>query len=97
MQRTRTPADWVIFDGDASRIPAGASVLIPLDEWRERAGVWRGRAGRIGVLLAPGDDATALDGDLDQLALVAVGRLHPARSGTVPALQIVPRNRPALA
>jgi uncharacterized protein (DUF934 family) len=66
------PDAWVTFDGDAGTIPAGADVLIPLDEWRERAAAWRTRGGRLGLLLSPPDDVRAIADDLDAFALVAV-------------------------
>jgi uncharacterized protein (DUF934 family) len=66
------PDGWTVFDGDAGAIPAGADVLIPLDEWRERAGAWRARGGRLGLLLSPADDVAAVAGELDAFALVAV-------------------------
>jgi uncharacterized protein (DUF934 family) len=61
-----------VFGGDAGAVPSGASVLLPLAEWRRAAAHWRAHAGRIGVLLAPSDDAAALAPDLGELALVAV-------------------------
>jgi uncharacterized protein (DUF934 family) len=64
--------DWIAFDGDAGSMPRGASVLLPLDEWRTAATLWRGHAGRIGVLLAPADDPAAIAADLGELSLVAV-------------------------
>jgi uncharacterized protein (DUF934 family) len=66
------PDGWIVFDGDAGAIPAGADVLIPLDEWRERAGAWRARGGRLGLLLSPPDDVAAVAGELGAFALVAV-------------------------
>jgi uncharacterized protein (DUF934 family) len=97
MTTDRNEPDWVIFDGDASRIPAGADVLIPLDEWRERAAVWRARAGRVGVLLAPSDDPSALAADLDQLSLVAYASVRRGRTGGRVQLQLVPVGPPASA
>jgi uncharacterized protein (DUF934 family) len=63
---------WVRFSGDAAQIPAGADVLLPLDEWRERSAVWAARGGRTGVVLSPTDDPFALAGDLHRLSLIAV-------------------------
>jgi hypothetical protein len=85
---------WTIFDGDASRIPAGADVLIPLDEWRERAAVWRSRTRRLGVLLAPSDDPAMLADDLDQLELVAFARVGSAQAGTGAPVQLEPVHWP---
>jgi uncharacterized protein (DUF934 family) len=87
---TIDPPGWLIFDGDASRIPAGADVLIPLDEWRERAAVWRHRARRLGVLLSPGDDPCWLAADEDRLALVAVGCVRIGHGDRRASLEIVP-------
>jgi len=67
------PDSWVLFDGDAARLPDGADVLIPLDEWRERAQAWQARAGRIGILFAPTDDPRLLSqDDLRALSLIAI-------------------------
>ena len=66
------PDTWVAFDGDAGAIPPGADVLLPLDEWRERAGVWSARAGRFGLLLSPPADVMAVRDDLGRFALIAV-------------------------
>jgi uncharacterized protein (DUF934 family) len=63
---------WVRFSGDAAQIPAGADVLLPLDEWRERSAAWVARGGRIGVLLSPTDDPLALVADLPRLSLIAL-------------------------
>ena len=66
------PDTWHVFAGDAASVPVGADLLIPLDEWRERAAVWSSRPGRLGVLLSPSDDPAAIAADLDRFALVAV-------------------------
>ena len=66
------PDTWVVFDGDAAAIPADADALIPVDEWRERAAVWSARPGRLGLLLGPTDDPSAVAGDLGRFALIAV-------------------------
>jgi uncharacterized protein (DUF934 family) len=66
------PDGWVVFDGDAGAIAPGADVLIPLDEWRERAGAWRARGARLGLLLSPADDVAAVAGELGAFALVAI-------------------------
>lgn len=66
------PDTWRVFDGDAGAAPADADLLLPLDEWRERAAVWGARPGRIGILLSPSDDPAAIAADLGRFALVAV-------------------------
>jgi uncharacterized protein (DUF934 family) len=66
------PDGWVVFDGDAGALAPGADVLIPLDEWRERAAVWQSRPGRVGLLLSPPDDPNSVAADLDRFALIAV-------------------------
>jgi len=63
---------WILFEGDAGSVPRGASLLLPLDEWRTGATLWREHAGRIGVLLAPSDDPAAIAADLGELSLVAI-------------------------
>ncbi|HMS80876.1 MAG TPA: DUF934 domain-containing protein [Burkholderiaceae bacterium] len=67
------PDTWRAFDGDAAAVPPDADLLLPLDEWRERASVWGARPGRLGILLAPSDDPAAIAADLGRFALVAVG------------------------
>lgn len=66
------PDTWILFDGDASKLSEQADVLLPLDEWRERAQAWKARSGRLGVLLQPSDDPMALADDLTSLSLIAV-------------------------
>jgi uncharacterized protein (DUF934 family) len=67
------PDSWVLFDGDAAKLPEGADVLIPFDEWHERAQAWLARPGRIGLLLAPTDDPKRLSSDdLQALSLIAI-------------------------
>ena len=66
------PDGWQVFNGDAGALPADADVLIPLDEWRERAAVWSAHRGRLGLLLSPPDDVMALAGPLEHFALIAV-------------------------
>jgi uncharacterized protein (DUF934 family) len=66
------PDSWHVFDGDAAVVQPHADLLLPLDEWRERATVWRARPGRLGVLLGPADDPAAIAADLPRFALVAV-------------------------
>lgn len=66
------PDTWRAFDGDAAAVPPDADLLLPLDEWRERASVWGARPGRLGILLAPSDDPAAIAADLGRFALVAV-------------------------
>lgn len=68
----RRADDWVVFNGDASSVKAGASVLLPLDVFREYRDRWLTHDGRLGVLLSPSDDPAAIAGDLGRLALVAV-------------------------
>lgn len=65
---------WVRVDGEADleTVAPGASVLLPLAEWRRAGTQWLERAGAVGVLLAPSDDPADIAGDLDKLALVAV-------------------------
>ena len=66
------PDTWRVFDGDAGAVPGGADLLLPLDEWRERAGAWSRHDGRLGLLLSPPDDPFTVAPDLDRFALVAV-------------------------
>jgi uncharacterized protein (DUF934 family) len=66
------PDGWQVFEGNAGALAPGADVLIPLDEWRERAAVWKARSGRLGLLLSPPDDVLSLAQDLDQFDLIAV-------------------------
>lgn len=65
---------WVRVDGEADleTVAPGASVLLPLAEWRRAGSQWAERAGAIGVLLGPADDPADIAEDLDKLALVAV-------------------------
>ena len=65
---------WVRIEGqaDPESVAPGASVLLPLAEWRRAGSQWAERAGAVGVLLAPSDDPADIAGDLDKLALVAV-------------------------
>jgi len=67
--------DWVEYTGDASAIPVGAKVLLPLTEFREFAGTWQkhvGENGALGVRLTPTDDPAIIANDLDKLALIAI-------------------------
>lgn len=66
------PDGWQVFEGNAGALAPGADVLIPLDEWRERAQVWKARSGRLGLLLSPPDDVLSLAQDLDHFDLIAV-------------------------
>lgn len=66
------PDSWQRFDGDAGAIAPGADVLIPVDEWRERAAVWLTHRGRLGLLVSPSDDVLTLAGQLGRFALIAV-------------------------
>lgn len=66
---------WIEYTGDASAIPVGAKVLLPLTEFREFAGTWQkhvGSSGALGVKLTPADDPVLLANDLDKLALIAI-------------------------
>ena len=63
---------WQEFTADAASVPAGASVLLPLAEWRANRARWLGHAARVGVRLTPADDPAAIADDLDVLALVAI-------------------------
>jgi uncharacterized protein (DUF934 family) len=66
---------WIEYTGDASAIPAGAKVLLPLTEFREFAGTWQkhvGSDGALGVRLSPSDDPALIAGDLEKLALIAI-------------------------
>ena len=63
---------WIPFAGDATAIPAGAAVLLPLAEWQAHRADWTARASRLGVLLGPADDPAPIAPDLDTLSLVAV-------------------------
>ena len=66
---------WVEYTGDASAIPVGAKVLLPLTEFREFAGTWQkhvGDNGALGVKLTPTDDPALIAGELDKLALIAI-------------------------
>ncbi len=63
---------WARFDGDASVLPVGVSVLLPVDEWIDRASVWRAHVGRVGVVLGATDDPLRLDTTLSQLSLIAI-------------------------
>jgi len=64
--------DWVVFDGDASEIAPGASILLPVEEWVERTEVWRAHAGRVGIILEPSDDPERLHPWLDEIKLIAI-------------------------
>ena len=69
---------WIEYTGDASAIPSGAKVLLPLTEFREFSGTWQKHVGAdsgrgaLGVRLSPADDPSLLANDLDKLALIAV-------------------------
>ncbi|MBL8310187.1 MAG: DUF934 domain-containing protein [Burkholderiales bacterium] len=66
---------WITYTGDASAIPVGAKVLLPLTEFREFAGTWQkhvGTHGALGVLLTPADDPSLIAGELGKLALIAI-------------------------
>lgn len=63
---------WVTFDGDAADIAAGSDVILPIEEWLERTSVWRDHAGRVAVLLEPGDDPERLAATLPDLTMVVV-------------------------
>ena len=65
---------WVRIEGegDVNAVAPGASVLLPLAEWRRAGSQWLERAGAVGVLLAPSDEPADIAADLDRLALVAV-------------------------
>lgn len=66
---------WIEYTGDASAIPVGAKVLLPLTEFREFAGTWQkhvGDNGALGVKLTPTDDPASIANDLDKLALIAI-------------------------
>jgi uncharacterized protein (DUF934 family) len=84
-----TTSGWLVFDGDAGTIPPGADVLIPLDEWRERAAVWRTRAGRIGLLLAASDDRTAVRAERDQFDVVAVAAVARESGRALPVWELL--------
>jgi uncharacterized protein (DUF934 family) len=66
---------WIEYTGDASAIPVGARVLLPLTEFREFSGTWQkhvGSGGALGVKLTPADDPVLIANDLDKLALIAI-------------------------
>lgn len=66
---------WIEYTGDASAIPSGAKVLLPLTEFREFAGTWQkhvGDGGALGVKLTPADDPALIAVELDKLALIAI-------------------------
>jgi uncharacterized protein (DUF934 family) len=66
---------WIEYTGDASVIPVGAKVLLPLTEFREFSGTWLkhvGEQGALGVRLSPSDDPLLIANDLEKLALVAI-------------------------
>ena len=66
---------WIEYTGDASVIPFGAKVLLPLTEFREFSGTWQkhvGADGALGVRLTPTDDPAIIAGDLEKLALIAI-------------------------
>ena len=66
---------WIEYTGDASAIPVGAKVLLPLTEFREFSGTWQkhvGSNGALGVRLSPSDDPALIAGDLEKLALIAI-------------------------
>ncbi|MSP81453.1 MAG: DUF934 domain-containing protein [Alphaproteobacteria bacterium] len=60
--------DW--SHGTAEAIPDAGDVIVPLAVWRERRGELAGR--RVGVRLEPTDDPAQLEGDLNDLPLVAI-------------------------
>ncbi len=59
-------------DGLVPDFPEAADLIVPLKLWRLRRDELLDRPGRSGVWLAADEDAAALAGDLDRLALVAV-------------------------
>jgi len=62
---------WLHVDDDA-QIPATGDVTVSLSRWQADKATLTAHAGLVGVRLAPEDEASALTGDLDKLALVAV-------------------------
>jgi len=59
-----------VEDGDP--IPAQGDITVSLARWLDDKATLTAHADLIGVRLAPEDEASALTGDLDKLALVAV-------------------------
>lgn len=55
----------------AAPLPAGP-VAVPLAQWRVQKSALLARHQRVGVWLAPDDDPSALNGDLEILSLVAI-------------------------
>jgi uncharacterized protein (DUF934 family) len=61
---------WQRLDG--AGVPPAGDVIVPLAVWLAERERLLARAGRIGVLLEPGDDPAALAADLAHLGLIAV-------------------------
>jgi len=63
---------WVVLQGGADDAPAGADLRMSLPVWLDARARLRDRAGRVGVMLEPGDDPALLAGDVGCLSLVTV-------------------------
>lgn len=67
-----TADPWQVPEGGIGDAPQGGDLLVPLPVWLDARSLLRQRQGRVGVRLAPGDDAALIAGDVDCLSLVAV-------------------------
>jgi hypothetical protein len=80
---SRPPPPWIAFAGDVSAVPRGASVLLPLHDWRSHQSQWRAHAARVGVVLDATDDPTVLLSNLEGLDAVLVDDAALTNQATV--------------
>lgn len=66
------PDTFTLLEDGAAPPADGVDVLVPLARFLVEEQAWKARAGRLGVALAPADDAYVLDGHLGGVAVVAV-------------------------
>lgn len=59
---------WQVLPADAE-LPSNGDVLVALSLWN--SGIARGRSGKVGLVLRPGDDVATIK-SLDQLSLIAI-------------------------
>ena len=59
-------------DGQLPTVPDDADVIVPMAHWLASRDTWRGRSGKSGVWLAPGDEPAELAPWLNQCPVVAV-------------------------
>ena len=63
--------DWVRLADDAP-LPVTGDVIVSYARWSAEVEVLRGRAGRVGICLAPDDDVTDIVAHLARFELVAI-------------------------